>query len=66
LVRRNFTNTFDIYTPTPFALTPLPERGSTNTFGVCTGIAFAKLYSMRGFATIFDNFTNIASAKIPL
>jgi len=38
-------------------------RPSTRGVGVYVGIAFAKLFGMRGSATIFGNFTNIASAK---
>ena len=38
---------------------------STRGVGVYVGIAFAKLFGMRGSATIFGNFTNIASAKTP-
>jgi len=41
-------------------------RPSTCGVGVYVGIAFAKLFGMRGSATIFGNFTNIASAKTPI
>jgi hypothetical protein len=37
-----------------------------HSIGVYISIAFTKLFGMRGFTTIFGDFTNIASAKIQL
>jgi len=38
-------------------------RPSTRGVGVYVGIAFAKLFGMRGFTTAFDDYTNITSNK---